>query len=489
MKRILPIVLFMVSALSVQAQQMKTGFEIKIKIKGYSGSKMYLVNYYADKEMVKDSAVTKDKKGFFVFSSQTEPLPCGIYSAVNEEKNTKLFEFMVNTQEQYFSMETDSVNATDFMKVTGSEENKHFYEYQKFIGERGMNIYHAQEGLKRVGKTNPDSVAIYRGIIEKLQTEINDYRLDFMEKYPTSLTTRVFRMIKDVDVPEAPKNPDGTTDSLFAFRYYKTHFWDNVDFTEDCLLRTPIFYKKVERYIKDLTLQIPDSITATADVLIAKVRHLPEMFHYVVWWVTMDYERSQYMCMDAVPVYMWKTYYNWPEAYWVDSTSMSRIKDREKVLSKLLCGKVTPNLVMRDTSNTARELHKVKAKYTVLVFWDPDCSHCRKELPKIKKTYDELKQYGVEVYAVNVEGDIEKWKKFINDNKLDWINVIDPYHLTNFRYIYDINSTPIIYLLDENKKIVAKKMGGAQLDDILRNELKLPAKPADPNDKDDHHTP
>jgi len=85
--------------------------------------------------------------------------------------------------------------------------------------------------------------------------------------------------------------------------------------------------------------------------------------------------------------------------------------------------------------------------------------------------YDSLAPYGVEVYAVGVEQEYDKWKQFIIDNNLNWINVIDVYNETNFRALYDINSTPIIYLLDNDKRIIAKKMGATQLQDILVREL------------------
>lgn len=491
MKRILPALLTLSFFTVAQAQKLKqTGgkeHEIKIKIKDYSGEKLFLVNYYGDKEYVKDSA-SRDNKGWFVFSGQ-EPIACGIYSAVNKERTTKFFEFMVNTNEQFFSLETDSISPVAKMKIKGSEENSHFYEYQNFINDKGFARYQAMNNYQKAKGKNSDSAEIFKTQIDQLDKDISAFREAFIEKYPNSLTARVFKAMNEVKVPDAPKNADGTTDSTFAFKYYKAHFWDHVDFTEDCLLRTPIFHKKLERYIKDLTFQIPDSINATADDMVARIRHLPEMYHYVVWWITMDYERSQYMCMDAVPVHMWKNYYVYPEAFWVDSADMIRIRDREKVLSKLICGITAPNLVMKDSAHIPHELHKTKAKYTVVLFWDPDCSHCLKELPKIKKMYDEIKGMGVEIYAVGVEQDYEKWKEYIRKNNLEWINVIDIYNTTNFRHLYDINSTPVIYILDKDKKIIAKKMGSEQLEDILRNELKLPAKDRKKDDKKPGHTP
>jgi hypothetical protein len=84
----------------------------------------------------------------------------------------------------------------------------------------------------------------------------------------------------------------------------------------------------------------------------------------------------------------------------------------------------------------------------------------------------------VAVFAVGIESDMDVWKKYIRDNKLDWINVSDLYNQTNFRSFYDIYSTPVIYLLDDRKRIIAKRLDaeriGEFIDDIETGKFKLP---------------
>ncbi|MFL5753470.1 MAG: TlpA family protein disulfide reductase, partial [Bacteroidia bacterium] len=115
-------------------------------------------------------------------------------------------------------------------------------------------------------------------------------------------------------------------------------------------------------------------------------------------------------------------------------------------------------------------LSKVKADYTVLLFWDVDCGHCKKEVPIILDTYHKLKKEGmsIEVYAVYTQHEYDKWKKFIIENKLDWINVADGVHLNNLKKKFDIFSTPVIYMLDKNKTIKAKRIGAEQIEDVIR---------------------
>jgi predicted alpha/beta superfamily hydrolase len=62
---------------------------------------------------------------------------------------------------------------------------------------------------------------------------------------------------------------------------------------------------------------------------------------------------------------------------------------------------------------------------------------------------------------------LEKYQKYIIENKLDWINVYDGVHINNLKEKYDIYSTPVIYVLDKNKVIKAKRIEVEQIKSIL----------------------
>jgi hypothetical protein len=71
---------------------------------------------------------------------------------------------------------------------------------------------------------------------------------------------------------------------------------------------------------------------------------------------------------------------------------------------------------------------------------------------------------------------MEKWKNYIKENKLDWINVADPKLQNNFREEFDIKTTPQIFILDKDKKILAKKIDEETLEKIMDKELENAAK-------------
>jgi thiol-disulfide isomerase/thioredoxin len=127
-------------------------------------------------------------------------------------------------------------------------------------------------------------------------------------------------------------------------------------------------------------------------------------------------------------------------------------------------------------------MQEQKSKYLILYFWEPDCSHCIEATPKFSAAYDEknLKAMGVDVMAVYLQRNINEWDRYTKhitdwldfvekNNMLKWINVWEPFGYSQFRDKYDISSTPVLYLLDKDKKILAKKINWDQAIDYIEH--------------------
>ena len=114
-------------------------------------------------------------------------------------------------------------------------------------------------------------------------------------------------------------------------------------------------------------------------------------------------------------------------------------------------------------------LHEFDAKYTLLIFWSPECGHCLTEMPKVDSVYKAvLKDKGVRIIGVRTEGEVDKWKQVIKEKGLDdWLHIYDPERKTRFRSDYDIYSTPVLYLLDERKIIRGKRMDHTNILDVI----------------------
>jgi len=408
-----------------------------------------------------------DEKGEVIFKG-AEKWPQGIYLFVPAGKN-RYFDFVMDAQ-QNFSLETDTLDYIKYMKVKGSEENKFFYEYQNFMASKQKMMEPLQAQYKRVKDKNKDSAKIVQEKMAAVDKDVKEYKINFIKNNPQTFVAKLFKAMEEPEIPEAPMLANGKKDTTFAYHYFKTHFFDNFDLTDDRLLRSPIFHNKIKQYMEKLTPQTPDSIAVSADYLIEKARPNQEVFKYLVYWITYTYESSKIMGMDAVFVHMVDQYYVTKQAFWVDSTQQYKITKRGAELKPLLLGKKAPAINMPDSTGKYISLYDVKAKYTVVVFWDHGCGHCKKEIPKLEEAYTKsLKAKGVQVYAVETEDKPADWKKFIRDYKLNWINVqeLDEYKRAVTKKMYDIYSTPVIYLLDENKVIRAKRIDSEQLEGVI----------------------
>ncbi len=444
-----------------------TGYEIKVHLIGLKDSTIYLGNHYGEKQYVRDT-VQLDHDGWATFKGK-DSLPGGIYLIVLPGKT--YFEIIVN--EQKFTVETDTLDYVMNMKVTGSLENKLFNEHQRFIIEKTKASQELKTRLDLLKDKSDSSVAIKKRISD-MDKQVKDYRLKLMAEYPKTFMAKIIRTMQEPEIPEAPKDANGViTDSTFQYRFYKSHYLENVDFSDDRLLRTPIFYNKIKTYTQQLTVPFPDSIIVAVDTVIEKSRANPEVFKYCVATFANYYETSNIMGYDKVFVHIAEKYYLSADAFWADSTLKAKIHERVMKIKPNILGEAAHDLAMPDTGLQMHTLYNVKAKYTILVFWDPTCSHCKVEIPKLSHYYDSVKATkSIEVFAVGIESDIDLWKKYIQENKLKWINVSDLYNQTNFRNYYDIYSTPVIYLLDEKKHIIAKRLDTDKIRDFINNEEK-----------------
>ncbi len=440
------------------------GYNIKITAKGLKeGTVCLLANYYGDKQYIKDSAIA-NANGEVVFKG-TEKYPQGIYLFV--PRNKRYFDFVMD-EGQNFSLETDTLDYLKYMKIKGSDENKDFYDFQTFMAEKQKQIEPLRDLLKK-SKDNKDTSKLIQDKMSAIDTDVKKYKTNFIKNNPKAFVAKLFKAMEDPEIPEAPLLANGKKDTTFGFRYYKTHYFDNIDFSDDRMLRTPIFDTKIKTFLDKMTVQIPDSINVSVDYLIEKSKANKEVFKYIVWWITSTYETSKIMGFDAVFVHVVEKYYNKKQTYWVDSTQLYKITNRAQVLKPLLLGKKAPEISMQDSTGKYVSLSNLKSKYTVLVFWDHGCGHCKKEIPKLAELYKKIKTKGVQVYAVETEDKPEEWKKFIQENQLNWINVIelDTYRRAVTKQIYDIYSTPVIYLLDENKIIKAKRIDTEQVGSFI----------------------
>jgi peroxiredoxin len=446
-------------------------YEIKVKVNKFQGKTAYLGYPYGDKKYLADTADI-NSEGVFVFEG-TNPLDGGLYFVYSPTPNNLYFDLIV--AEPRFSLETDTVDLIANMKPSESKENELFFDFQRFIREMQKKGGALNDKLK----ATTDTVAReeIKAQLQELDYEVKAYRNNILENFGDTFAAKFIKSTIAVEVPESPKDADGNEiDPNFAYKYYKAHYFDNIDFSDKKILRTPLFHSNIDEYLEKLTVKHPDSIIASLHEIIEKSRVNDDVFRYCVQTLTHKYETSNIMGMDAVFVDLAENYYLSGDAFWADTETIEKITDRVQRLKPNLLGKPAPALLLLDTLERPVNALRIESDFTVLYFYDPDCGHCKKKTPVLRDLYhDKLKDLGVVVVAANVKKEQDKWKKYVRDQKLDWINLADPHTRSNFRYEYNIETTPQLYILDEDKKIIAKKLDVEQIEEFINRQIEIRA--------------
>jgi thiol-disulfide isomerase/thioredoxin len=476
----------------------QSGYEIIVDLKNSNDTIAYLTYYQFDKTYIKDTCLVA-KKGRFIFEGKTK-LDTGIYSIVSQQK-TIYFDFFVDEANQQLEFKNDKEpNDILGLNVMNSPSQSIFIDYLKFVNKQNINFINFKNNLAL--KTKSDTLLL----IEKqkeVELEIRKYEQDFYSKNKSSFIGNVINLKIEKTLEEIPIASNGRPDSIKAYNYYKRHYWDNVNFTANESMKNPFFFNKLKKYFDSVVVQNPDSIIVEIDRILAKTNKGTDLKKVLLAHFINSFETSKIMGFDKVFVHLSDKYLKSGEGTGIyqDESVINSIMKRADLLKPLLLGAIAPELYLikandyakinqmgfnnvKDSNDVTKKyyanvdeinklfltLHSVVADHIILVFWDVDCSHCQSEIPKLLEVYNDLKKANksVKVVSVYTMHNGEKFLKYITDKGLtDWINAYDGVYINNLVNKYDIYSTPVIYILDKNKTIRAKRIGVDQIKNFI----------------------
>ncbi|MCU4175528.1 redoxin domain-containing protein [Carboxylicivirga sp. N1Y90] len=447
------------------------GHNINVSVSN-SNDTSIILGYHFNKQMLVQDTAYINPEGGFTFEGNA-PLKQGIYVIyLNSEK---LFDVLIG-KEQKLNINIDANNLPHSIIINGSNESSNFLEYQKFIQTKQREAKSIQDVLKAEEETSNK---------EKLQQQLRDMgdevqqkALQLIQANPNTFLASFLQGLQEVEVPEM-NAPEGTAnpDSIIQqkrFDYYKAHYFDNIDFQDERFLRTPYFANKIERYLSQ-ALVVPDTINKGIDQMIEKAEGCDEVQDYLIKFLFNWANESKVMGMDRVMVHVGEKYYLSGKADWANEEFIAKLQERVDKLKPNLIGNIAPDFKMESITGEVFRLSEIDALFTILIFWEPECGHCEKEVPRLnKEVWQKYADKGVKIIAIYTQHEKEPWQKFIEDNALEeWIHLYDPYNKSGFRSNYDIYSTPVIYILDKNKQIKAKRLAAEQIPGFLDHYLKL----------------
>lgn len=461
MKRFLSIAILFILAISAFSQH----YKIDVQINGLSNERLLLGYHMGENKYVKDT-IMLDVQGKGTFQSDTL-LDGGIYLVITPAM--QYFEILIDNDQQ-FSLKTDTTDLLNNLSFEGSELNSEFLEYQKFMQEINKEMTALQTQLQQ----NPDNQEV-KSQIETVNDKVKNYWNAIIAKKPDSFLSAIVKSIMPIEVPEfnIPESAPNK-DSLKwvkSYQYNKNHYFDNMNLSDPRMLRTPILKGKLDTYFKRMIVQLPDSLIKETTRVIELSRGNERTFQYVTGTLFNMFLQSNIMGMDAVYISIAEKYYLSGLATWASEDFLKELRENVLKSKHNLIGMQAKDLVMENERGEIVTLSALPAEYTILIFWEPNCGHCKKTIPKLYEVYEKYRDYNVDVMAIYTQYEKQEWIEYLNEHPMDWHNVWDFNYQSNFRNNYNIYSTPTIYMLDADKKILAKRIDVETVEKILKDKL------------------
>lgn len=390
----------------------------------------------------------------------TRSLAHGLYSIIHPKKAQ--YDFLLGTNQKA----TLKINNRQ-LHISNNAETSAFQYYLTFLRKQQTIKSSLIQKLKQA---NSNQRKNYTNQIDSLDADIRNLWDNLESKYPNSMLSTFVDLSREIKLPEKNKQLPDSIQWVRNYNYLTQNFWKHINLKDERILNTPLLKNKLNIFFNKIIIQVPDTMTIEAFRLLDKCNK--KTFPYISNYLMNNALNTKFMGMEASFVAIAEKYFIGKKT-WADSTTMHRIAQQVALNRPNLLGKKAPNLKLKSSEEGYKSLYDVKAAYTILLFWETTCGHCKTEIPKLLALWNKLKSKDVKIFAVYTQDKKEEWTNYIFDKKLfEWIHVYDEDRISPFRQLYNIYSTPTIYLLDKNKRIIAKRMNVDNLERILSKSLK-----------------
>lgn len=462
--------------LPLAAQKSKTiastgdKFTIRAEFKQKQKGVAYLASYYVDdKKYVIDSGEVKNNAVNFKVRKEA---PGGIYLIIFPSKD-RFIDILVD-QKTDFTVVIDTTNLPSTIAFTNSPKNTNFFNYQTL-----MNDLQKEFQIVMKDTTQKEKIVAFQKMAEE---KIDNMKKKIVRDFPNSLITKIFLLS---DFPELPDSVINSS-QLDQYLYTKKHFWDGISFNDKQLLHTPLLKSKIDQYFDKLLSTHPDTLYKEADLILSQVdKNDSVLYSFYLNNMLIRFGNSNLMGQDKVFVKIFEKYVLDKKPIWMSESAYSKMHRSYYMLIGNIIGELAQEIKLLDTNDRAFNLYGVNSEFTVLCFWDPGCSHCQQTVPIVDSFVTaKWKNKDVKVVGIYVDGGVDNWKKFIKDKNFNmWLHGYQTREMVNDDYknnrpsmqqSYNLASTPVLYLLDKDKRIIAKNIDIYAIDKIIEFKKKNP---------------
>ena len=255
-----------------------------------------------------------------------------------------------------------------------------------------------------------------------------------------------------------PEIPVMMTDPEQRAIFVANHYWDHFDFRDTMYIHLPDITEQAAVNFMDLLQRIPQEEALSAVRKMAEKASVEPVVLKYFWETLYRYwhDPNSPMKNEDMFILLCRGVEQTPQ---VGEFLMARAAYFRKMAEKNRTGMKAADFVYTLASGKQGRLHGIKAEYTLLFFYDPDCETCS-EIKRMMKTSQLLEGMIAEgkmrVLTIYPETDIELWKERLYEMSDNWINGYDKGQVLTLEQRYDLSSIPSFYLLDKDKKVLLK---------------------------------
>tara|TARA_R110002050_G_scaffold59259_2_gene132658 strand:- start:119617 stop:120942 length:1326 start_codon:yes stop_codon:yes gene_type:complete len=378
-------------------------------------------------------ADTSIRNGKFTMNIPEDALPGTyrlVYAVPQKEYN---FDVIYNGKEN-IEFEFDSDNGASYIT---SQENVLLHTYLKRLSEVEQEIieYYNTQGAK-----------------EKTFDNITQRLISFQNNFEAKSEGLLAHHFITSNKPYIPQKTEAVEDYV---SHKKEHYFDTIDFQNSVLQSSAFLTDKVTNYVfTALPLgliskeQTEEEVIKNTVAIEKFIHNLDPDFKFHMYNDLWDYAVAY--DYNKVSDYI----YNSSLKALATETNNVEIKKTIEAHNRLRLGALAPEIVWKKGKELKKLSDLEDAMNYVLIFWSSTCGHCLKELPALHK---ELKdKTNIKVIAVGLEDDTVNWKK--ESSKLTGFEQAISLGKWDSEYadLYDIHATPTYYVLDKEKRIIAK---------------------------------
>lgn len=441
----------MVCSLWASAQ----AYDFTFRLDGMDDSVLYIARHHRDQLLMMDST-HRNPKGDYRFSGKRS-WPRGIYALVRQDGKKVVGDFTIDGS-QRFTLKADAKLSPASVSVKGCQANSRMFSYMATIDEAKQQMESIRQRLK-----DPSTKAQAEAEETELIDRMHEFEQNTLFGNSPTLFFRIVAACREDEVPDSVQNK--------AY-HFRTHFWDHLFDTDwsdihDAMLHSPNLYSKLNYFFFGMLYRAnSDTICREIDRLAARIGNDTALLRYVFDHLEPRYFRStKNIGWDAVWCHMAGEYYLKGRCPWATEGTLHNIRYNYNRIRQSLIGAHGQELLMLDTTQIDSpehwiSSHRFPTRYVILWFWDPDCHHCQEQSAELATLVDSLRNAPdrrFTVYAVGYESDVPKWKKYLREHHMPFVNVGGPNVNVDYQEVYNVHGAPTMIILNERRDIIMNK--------------------------------